>query len=197
MRVRDLTLRTPTLDDVFLELTGTHIETEHDRPRSTDRRPSTDVVAPIAATDASAPDRPVSCTTWRPSPAARCGRCRATSKRRAARVHRVFFFIVNIGTLQNLTQSTSGLRLHRVPDGDRGAARGHRRVAGAGARARRAERLPRPAPDDALRRMRDPARPHGRRRHRGGGADACRSSASGSRSACASRPARSAWSISS
>ncbi len=33
--VRDLTLRTPTLDDVFLELTGTHIEpadTEEDRP---------------------------------------------------------------------------------------------------------------------------------------------------------------------
>jgi len=32
--VRDLTLRTPTLDDVFLELTGTHIEpadTEEDR----------------------------------------------------------------------------------------------------------------------------------------------------------------------
>jgi ABC-2 type transport system ATP-binding protein len=26
VRVRDLTLRTPTLDDVFLELTGTHIE---------------------------------------------------------------------------------------------------------------------------------------------------------------------------
>ena len=25
MPVRDLTLRTPTLDDVFLELTGTHI----------------------------------------------------------------------------------------------------------------------------------------------------------------------------
>jgi hypothetical protein len=24
--VRDLTLRTPTLDDVFLELTGSHIE---------------------------------------------------------------------------------------------------------------------------------------------------------------------------
>jgi ABC-2 type transport system ATP-binding protein len=33
--VRDLTLRTPTLDDVFLDLTGTHIErddTEEDRP---------------------------------------------------------------------------------------------------------------------------------------------------------------------
>ena len=27
MPVRDLTLRTPTLDDVFLELTGTHIQT--------------------------------------------------------------------------------------------------------------------------------------------------------------------------
>jgi ABC-2 type transport system ATP-binding protein len=27
--VRDLTLRTPTLDDVFLELTGTHIEREN------------------------------------------------------------------------------------------------------------------------------------------------------------------------
>jgi ABC-2 type transport system ATP-binding protein len=26
LTVRDLTLRTPTLDDVFLELTGTHIE---------------------------------------------------------------------------------------------------------------------------------------------------------------------------
>jgi ABC-2 type transport system ATP-binding protein len=25
--VRDLTLRTPTLDDVFLDLTGSHIET--------------------------------------------------------------------------------------------------------------------------------------------------------------------------
>ncbi|HMC72188.1 MAG TPA: DUF4162 domain-containing protein, partial [Mycobacteriales bacterium] len=28
VRVRDLTLRTPTLDDVFLDLTGTHIEGE-------------------------------------------------------------------------------------------------------------------------------------------------------------------------
>jgi ABC-2 type transport system ATP-binding protein len=26
--VRDLTLRTPTLDDVFLELTGTHIQSD-------------------------------------------------------------------------------------------------------------------------------------------------------------------------
>jgi ABC-2 type transport system ATP-binding protein len=30
VRVRDLTLRTPTLDDVFLELTGTHIEPQDD-----------------------------------------------------------------------------------------------------------------------------------------------------------------------
>jgi len=27
--VRDLTLRTPTLDDVFLDLTGSHIEREN------------------------------------------------------------------------------------------------------------------------------------------------------------------------
>jgi ABC-2 type transport system ATP-binding protein len=31
VRVRDLTLRTPTLDDVFLELTGSHIEREDDK----------------------------------------------------------------------------------------------------------------------------------------------------------------------
>ncbi len=29
VQVRDLTLRTPTLDDVFLELTGSHIERNH------------------------------------------------------------------------------------------------------------------------------------------------------------------------
>ncbi|MDQ6839258.1 MAG: ATP-binding cassette domain-containing protein [Actinomycetota bacterium] len=34
--VRDLTLRTPTLDDVFLEMTGTHIETD-DTNQETDR----------------------------------------------------------------------------------------------------------------------------------------------------------------
>ncbi len=30
MPIRDLTLRTPTLDDVFLELTGTHIQQDDD-----------------------------------------------------------------------------------------------------------------------------------------------------------------------
>ena len=30
--VRDLTLRTPTLDDVFLDLTGSHIERDADKP---------------------------------------------------------------------------------------------------------------------------------------------------------------------
>jgi ABC-2 type transport system ATP-binding protein len=35
--VRDLTLRTPTLDDVFLELTGTHIEQEDTVNEETDR----------------------------------------------------------------------------------------------------------------------------------------------------------------
>jgi ABC-2 type transport system ATP-binding protein len=29
-RVRDLTLRTPTLDDVFLELTGSHIRPDEE-----------------------------------------------------------------------------------------------------------------------------------------------------------------------
>ncbi len=36
VRVRDLTLRTPTLDDVFLDLTGSHIERE-DQTQETDR----------------------------------------------------------------------------------------------------------------------------------------------------------------
>jgi ABC-2 type transport system ATP-binding protein len=35
--VRDLTLRTPTLDDVFLDLTGSHIEREADNNQETDR----------------------------------------------------------------------------------------------------------------------------------------------------------------
>ena len=35
VKVRDLTLRTPTLDDVFLELTGTHIE-QQDQPEVTE-----------------------------------------------------------------------------------------------------------------------------------------------------------------
>jgi ABC-2 type transport system ATP-binding protein len=35
--VRDLTLRTPTLDDVFLELTGTHIEPDDTPTEETDR----------------------------------------------------------------------------------------------------------------------------------------------------------------
>ena len=35
--VRDLTLRTPTLDDVFLELTGSRIERDARRPRRSDR----------------------------------------------------------------------------------------------------------------------------------------------------------------
>jgi ABC-2 type transport system ATP-binding protein len=35
--VRDLTLRTPTLDDVFLELTGSHIERSENPDEETDR----------------------------------------------------------------------------------------------------------------------------------------------------------------
>jgi ABC-2 type transport system ATP-binding protein len=37
--VRDLTLRTPTLDDVFLELTGSHIEqADHDEQAEHEER---------------------------------------------------------------------------------------------------------------------------------------------------------------
>jgi ABC-2 type transport system ATP-binding protein len=36
VKVRDLTLRTPTLDDVFLELTGSHIK-RGDTTKETDR----------------------------------------------------------------------------------------------------------------------------------------------------------------
>ena len=35
--VRDLTLRTPTLDDVFLDLTGSHIERDADNNQEADR----------------------------------------------------------------------------------------------------------------------------------------------------------------
>jgi hypothetical protein len=40
--VRDLTLRTPTLDDVFLELTGTHIE-RSERAENIERKEETTV----------------------------------------------------------------------------------------------------------------------------------------------------------
>ena len=110
----------------------------------------------------------------------------------------LFFFVVNIGTLQNLTEDNiAGLRLHRVPDADRDPARRHRRLACAGARARRPGRLLRPAAAHAGAAARDPARPHGRRRHRGDRADGADPRRSGSSSACASRRARSACSCSS
>ena len=38
IRVRDLTLRTPTLDDVFLELTGAHFDAEEDRVMTAGQR---------------------------------------------------------------------------------------------------------------------------------------------------------------
>ena len=81
----------------------------------------------------------------------------------------LFFFVVNIGTLPAPhREQHPGLRLHGVPDADGDPARRHRRVAGAGARARRAGRLLRPAAAHPGAADRDPARPHGRRR-RGGG----------------------------
>ena len=168
-RVRDLTLRTPTLDDVFLELTGSHIERER-RPtrrppddRRRRRRPD------HAAPTRSAPDP----AGFVHDVAAIAGRAlRAVPRDLEAVIPPVFialfFFVVNIATLQKLTQSAGRrLRLQGVPDADGDPARRHRRLPGAGARARRAGRLPRPAAADAGPAPGDPARPHGRRRDRG------------------------------
>jgi ABC-2 type transport system ATP-binding protein len=41
--VRHLTLRTPTLDDVFLELTGNHIQTDNHADPDSDRRERAEV----------------------------------------------------------------------------------------------------------------------------------------------------------
>jgi hypothetical protein len=38
VRVRDLTLRTPTLDDVFLELTGAHFDIDGSTPTTEEAR---------------------------------------------------------------------------------------------------------------------------------------------------------------
>ena len=91
--VRDLTLRTPTLDDVFLELTGTRIERDDDRsdvrrrprrPRS-GRRHDDHRCRPGVGRRAPGPARPASSTTSPPSPGGRCGPCPATSRRSSRR----------------------------------------------------------------------------------------------------------------
>ena len=81
VKVRDLTLRTTTLDDVFLELTGNRIEhTDDVTPRRTtnDRhhRPTT-----RSCPRRSAPVRAASSPTSRASPAAPCGPSRASRPR--------------------------------------------------------------------------------------------------------------------
>ncbi len=131
--VRDLTLRTPTLDDVFLELTGNHIH----EPTTLDRRARGGArmttrhhrgararrgrgLAPRASGRVHA--RPASCrATSPPSPDAPL---RAVPRDLEAVIPPVFialfFFVVNIGTLQRLTaEQHRRLRHQGVHDGRR------------------------------------------------------------------------------
>ena len=111
----------------------------------------------------------------------------------------LFFFIVNIGTLKNLTQSNIAGFDYTAFEMPTAILLGVTGVSRAPALVLDVQNgyfdrlLLTP-----VRRLRDPARPHGGRRRRVGGADACRSSALGVRARRAtSRPARSASSCSS
>ena len=91
IQVHDLTLRTPTLDDVFLELTGAHFDdTDDRRTRGGVRMTAPTAPAhlrppPASPARSSAPGPPARSTTWSRSPGARCARCRATSRRSSRR----------------------------------------------------------------------------------------------------------------
>ena len=82
--VRELTLRTPTLDDVFLELTGTRIEADEERRLEREEVPAmTTTIDQVVGRQQrpSVPAPRASSPTPSPSPAGRCGRSPATSKR--------------------------------------------------------------------------------------------------------------------
>ena len=180
--VRELTLRTPTLDDVFLDLTGTRIERDDDRGDEFDDGHDH---ATTTATTTRGPDvttiaaDPASGDALRARPAGLVHDVSAIAGRALRAVPRdleavippvfiaVFFFLVNIATLGNLTEQIPGLNYEAFQMADGDPAGRHRRLAGAGAGARRAGRLPRPAAAHAGQAHCDPARPHGRRR-RGG-----------------------------
>ena len=137
--------------ETCLELTGSHIERDDDDTRRpTDdhhrrRRPHQ------PRTTSCGPGRPGSSTTS----ASIAGRALRGVPRDIEAVIppvfiAIFFFVVNVATLSKLTQAAGpGLRLRGVPDAHRDPARGHRRLARAGAGARRAERVPRSAAHDA------------------------------------------------
>ncbi len=132
--IRDLTLRTPTLDDVFLELTGTRFQHDDEQEVS--------VMTTV--------------TTIRPEPRHLDGREQRPDPRPAGFVSDVvtiagralraiprdvesvvppvfialFFFLVNVGTLQQLTErSIQGFDFKRVPAADGHPVGRHRRVA--------------------------------------------------------------------
>ena len=116
--VEGLTLRTPTLDDVFFEVTGERMSEE--APMTDDgRRPSR--VAPrgagfIAGSAQRRPagDPPDVARPREPS----CRRC----------VIPIFFFVVNVGALQKFVEGSfpARLRLQGVPTSRRRRLRGHR-----------------------------------------------------------------------
>ena len=81
--IRDLTLRTPTLDDVFLELTGSRIENEttNEGGRVMTAVTTAPTSASTTADRRSSRARRASSPTSSRSPGARCVRCPATSSR--------------------------------------------------------------------------------------------------------------------
>ncbi len=110
VRVRDLTLRTPTLDDVFLDLTGTRIEhdtQEEEAPHDVDHC-NDPITIPIA--DDVVRARPAGFLHDLVSVAGRA--LRAVPRDMEAVIPPVFialfFFIVNIATLEQLTASIPG-----------------------------------------------------------------------------------------
>jgi ABC-2 type transport system permease protein len=173
--VRDLTLRTPTLDDVFLELTGGHIRTPTGDEAAADGPPDD---APRARRDhrrrmTTGDDRhdieaPTPSGPTRVERATRRLRPRRRLDRRpgAARLPRdleavmppvfiaFFFFVVNIATLQRPDRGQHRrVRLPVVHDGDRRAARRHRCVPRACAGDRHPERLLRATAAHPIRRL--------------------------------------------
>ena len=205
VRVKELTLRTPSLDDVFLELTGNRIESvdgageEHeDEPASSPQirgASMTDVAATVAK--ASAGGEPIRAAkagfVADVISVGRAGRAvhpAGARERDPALIVPLFFFIVNIGSLQKVTESFGHrLRLQGVPAAGGDHLRGHRHVS-------RASTLVTDIQDgyfDRLTAHADPAagaaaRPDGGRLRRSSWRCPSPSSSSASRWACASRP---------
>ncbi len=178
--VRHLTLRTPTLDDVFLELTGNHIQSDEADDAVATRRPAARARGGRSMTRldiarrptrrrerSSAPGRRPPCATSSPSPAGPCGRPPRAGDGDPADLHRpVLLRRQHRDAAASHREPHQGLRHQGVHDADRHPHRRHRRVAGGLARARHPGRLLRSAAAHAGAAAGDPPRAHGRRRRR-------------------------------